>query len=110
MEARIQVGLERAQSRAPFAFGRAAPPNQAKTGTDSDAIYQTPEADPPEANRARFRTVPSGSSRLPRVPLPANEKGERERDIVGPAKEQLSQGLSRWLPPGFWRPDASRAT
>src|SRR5439155_19895797 len=53
MEARIQVGLERAQSRALPAFGRAASPNQAKTGTDSDAIYQAPEADPSGANRAR---------------------------------------------------------
>src|SRR3989442_13407811 len=98
MEARIQVGLERAQSRALFAFGRAVSPNQAKTGTDSDAIYQAPEADPSGANRARVRTVPSGSNRLPRVPLPANEKGERERDVVGRAKEQLTQGLSRLAP------------
>src|SRR5437899_185990 len=98
MEARIQVGLERAQSRALFAFGRAASPNQAKTGTDSYAIYQAPEADPSEANGATFRTVPSGVNRLPRVTLSANEKGERERDIVGRAKEQLTQGLSRLAP------------
>src|SRR3989454_342071 len=98
MEARIQVGLERAQSRALFAFDRAASPNQAKTGTDSYAIYQAPEADPSEANGATFRTVPSGGNRLPRVPLSANEKGERERDIVGRAKEQLTQGLSRLAP------------
>src|SRR5256712_13469398 len=98
MEARIQVGLERAQSRALFAFGRAASPNQAKTGTDSYAIDQAPEADPSEANGATFRTVPSGGNRLPRVPLSANEKGERERDIVGRAKEQLTQGLSRLAP------------
>src|SRR3989475_5670681 len=98
MEARIQVGLERAQSRALFAFGRAASPNQAKTGTDSHAIYQAPEADTSEANGARFRTVPSGGNRLPRVSLSANEKGERERDIVERAKEQLTQGLSRLAP------------
>src|SRR5437899_5282384 len=93
MEARIQVGLERAQSRALFAFGRAASPNQAKTGTDSHAIYQAPEADTSEANGARFRTVPSGGNLLPRVSLSANEKGERERDIVERAKEQLTQGF-----------------
>ena len=98
METRIQVGLERAQSRALFAFGRAASPNQAKTGTDSHAIYQAPEADTSEANGARFRTVPSGGNRLPRVSLSANEKGERERDIVERAKEQLTQGLSRLAP------------
>src|SRR2546427_9850573 len=98
MEARIQVGLERAQSRALFAFGRAASPNQAKTGTDSYAIYQAPEADPSEANGATFRTVPSGGNRLPRVPLSANKKDHREQDIVERAKDQLTQGLSRSAP------------
>src|SRR5437879_12652597 len=60
---------------------------------------------PPGANGARFRTVPSASDRLSRIHLPANEKGERERDIVRRAKEQLAQVCAARLRPGFWRRD-----